>query len=131
MNVIIETMCIALDPGPYLKGQGPTGQLKVRICHARVRTITYLCIDGIPYNLVQMFSYLRRCAVTLTRVYTTKQTNCSGKGGRIRGQVFLSWVVLIKYIIVKSFKIIFGTNLLQHLYTYMLNMCNRTLKYIV
>ena len=79
MNVIIETMCIALDPGPYLKGQGPTGQLKVRVCHARVRTITYLCIDGIPYNLVQMFSYLRRCAVTLTRVYTSKL-----KGGYIR-----------------------------------------------
>ena len=77
MNVIIETMCIALDPGPYLKGQGPTGQLKVRVCHARVRTITYLCIDGIPYNLVQMFSYLRRCAVTLTGYILQSSRSCN------------------------------------------------------
>ena len=35
------------------KGQGS---------HARVCTITYVCIDGIPFNLVQMLSSLRRCA---------------------------------------------------------------------
>ena len=56
-------MCSDLDPGPYLKGQRHMG---------RVRAITYLCIDGIPYNLVQLFSYLRCCAVTLTRVQSTR-----------------------------------------------------------
>ena len=30
--------------------------------HARVRSITYICIDGLPSNLVQMLSLLRRCA---------------------------------------------------------------------
>jgi len=33
---------------------------------------TYLCIDGLAYDLVQMLSSLRRCAVTLTRVHTSK-----------------------------------------------------------
>jgi len=37
--------------------------------HARVRTITYLFIDGLPYNLVQM---LRLCAVILIWVHTSK-----------------------------------------------------------
>jgi len=37
-----------------------------------VRTITYVCIDGLPSNLVQMLSSLRRCAVTLTRIHTSK-----------------------------------------------------------
>ena len=31
--------------------------------HALVRTITDVCIDGLPYNLVQMVSSLRRYAV--------------------------------------------------------------------
>ena len=30
--------------------------------HARVRAITYVCIDGLPSNLVQMLSLLRRCS---------------------------------------------------------------------
>ena len=30
--------------------------------HACVRTIIYVCIDGLQYNLVQMLSSLRRCA---------------------------------------------------------------------
>ena len=29
---------------------------------ARVRAITYVCIDGLPSNLIQMLSLLRRCA---------------------------------------------------------------------
>jgi len=28
----------------------------------RVRSITYVCIDGLPSNLVQMLSLLRQCA---------------------------------------------------------------------
>jgi len=31
MNVLIETMCSDHDPGPYLKGHGHTGQLKIRV----------------------------------------------------------------------------------------------------
>ena len=38
----------------------------------RVRAITYVCIDGLPSNLVQMLSSLRRCAVTMTRIHTSK-----------------------------------------------------------
>jgi len=37
-----------------------------------VRDKTYVCIDGLPSNLVQMLSLLRRCAVTLTRIHTSK-----------------------------------------------------------
>ena len=38
----------------------------------RVQTITYLCIDWLPYYLVQMLSSLRRFAVTLTQVHTSR-----------------------------------------------------------
>jgi len=31
MNIFIETMYSDLDPSPYLKSQGHTGQLKVRV----------------------------------------------------------------------------------------------------
>ena len=34
----------------------------------RVLSITYLCIDALPYNLVQMFFSLRQIAVTLSWV---------------------------------------------------------------
>jgi len=37
----------------------------------RVRSITYIHVDGLPSNLVQMLSSLRRCAVTLTRIHTS------------------------------------------------------------
>ena len=40
--------------------------------HARVCAITYVCIDGLQSNLVQMLSSLRRCAVTVTRIHTSK-----------------------------------------------------------
>jgi len=40
--------------------------LKGHSTHARVRTITYVCIDRLPSNLVQMLSSLRPCALTLT-----------------------------------------------------------------
>ena len=56
-------MCSDRDSDPYLKGQGHTRHLKVRVHnHACVRTITYVYIDGLPSNLVQMLSLLRRCA---------------------------------------------------------------------
>jgi len=38
----------------------------------RVRAVTYICIDGLPFNLVQMLSSSRQCAVTLTRIHTSK-----------------------------------------------------------
>ena len=38
----------------------------------RVCSITYVCIDGLPSNLVQMLSSLGRCAVTITRIHTLK-----------------------------------------------------------
>ena len=38
----------------------------------RVHAITYICIDGLPSYLVQMLSWSRRCAVTLTRIHTSK-----------------------------------------------------------
>jgi len=37
-----------------------------------LKLITYLCIDGLPYDLVQMLSSLGQCAVTLTRTHTSK-----------------------------------------------------------
>ena len=58
MHVFIETMCSDLEPGPYLKGQYHTGQLKVRVHMLVPSVITYSCIDGIPYNLVQMLFFL-------------------------------------------------------------------------
>jgi len=36
-----------LDPIPYIKGQGHTRCLTVKSTHARVRAITYVCIDKI------------------------------------------------------------------------------------
>jgi len=38
----------------------------------RVPAITYLCIDWLPSNLVQMLSSLRRCALTLIWIHTSK-----------------------------------------------------------
>jgi len=38
----------------------------------RIIGITYLCIDGLPSNLVQILSSLRRCTVTLTHIHTSK-----------------------------------------------------------
>jgi len=50
-------MCSDLDPDIYLKGQGHTIHLST---NARVCAITYVCIDGLPSNLVQMLSSLRQ-----------------------------------------------------------------------
>jgi len=52
-------MCSDIDLDPCLKGQGHTRHLKVRQSkHAGVRTITYICIDGLPSDLVQMLTSL-------------------------------------------------------------------------
>ena len=37
----------------------------------RVRSITYVRIDGLLSNLVQMLSSLRPCALTLIRIHTS------------------------------------------------------------
>ena len=60
-----------LDPDQYLKGQGHTRHLNGYGTHAGVRAITYVWIDVLPSNVVQMLS-LSRCAVTLTRIHTLK-----------------------------------------------------------
>ena len=51
-----ETMCSDLDSDPYLKVQGHTRHLKIRLHNDFVCAITYVCIDGLPSNLVQMLS---------------------------------------------------------------------------
>ena len=60
--VLVETMCSDLDPDPYLKRSRSHETFKSQSTHARVRAITYICIDGLPSNLVQMLSSLKRCA---------------------------------------------------------------------
>ena len=70
--VFIETMCSDLDLCQYLKDQGHIRHLKVQSTHACVCSITFVCIDEIPNNLIQMLFSLRRCAVTLTCVNTLK-----------------------------------------------------------
>jgi len=55
-------MCSDLDSDPCLKGQCYTRHLTVRVHNALVCSITYICIFGLPSNLVQMLSLLRRCA---------------------------------------------------------------------
>jgi len=37
-----------------------------------VRAITYVCIDVLPSNLVQILSSLRWCSMTLIRIHTSK-----------------------------------------------------------
>ena len=67
--------------GDYRNALHPSVSLSVRqsvclsVCPSitfHVRAITYLCIDGLSSNLVQMLSSLRRCSVTVTRIHTTK-----------------------------------------------------------
>ena len=55
----------------------------------RVRFITYVRIDGLPSNLVQILSSLRQCAVTLTvciyqRSRSHKTFNCQSTHAHVR-----------------------------------------------
>ena len=61
-------MCRDLRPGSILQRSRSQDTFKGKSAHARVRAITNLCIDGLPYNLVQMLPLLRQCAVTLTHI---------------------------------------------------------------
>ena len=54
-------MCGDLDSCSYLNGQGHTIYLKVKSTHARVCSIAFLCIDGLQYNLVQIFLIETMC----------------------------------------------------------------------
>ena len=59
---------VIINPPPQ-SGEGYIGMhfVSPSICPSvafRVRSITYVCIDGLPSNLVQMLSSLRQCAVT-------------------------------------------------------------------
>jgi len=55
----------------HFVGQSVRPPVRPSVYTIRVRAITYLCICGLPYNLVCM-SLLRQCAVTLNRVHTSK-----------------------------------------------------------
>ena len=64
-------MCIDPDPDPYLNCQGHTWQLRSEykcLC-PRYNLLMYWWNT---IRLVHTFSYLRRCAVILTRLYTSK-----------------------------------------------------------
>ena len=71
-------------PWPWSKPQRSRSHktFKGQSTHTRVCAVTYIYIDGLPFYLVQMLSSLRRCAVTLTRIHTSKvkvtwyQTTC-------------------------------------------------------
>ena len=47
-------MCSDLDPDPDLNGQGHE-TFKGQSTHARVRAITYICIDGLPCAYIQEY----------------------------------------------------------------------------
>ena len=64
-------MCIDLDSDPYLKGQGHTRHLKVRV-HMLVLKLTYVCMDGLPSNLEQMLSPLKCDNIFITSVFSSK-----------------------------------------------------------
>ena len=69
---------IGSDVWPYLKRSRSHETFKGQSTYSRVRSIAYLCIDELPYNLVQMFSSFKPCAVTLTKIHTSKVTVNSG-----------------------------------------------------
>jgi len=57
MNIVFRDCQMLFNPPPKC-GEGIIGQSTL----AGVRAISYLCIDGLPSNLLQMLSSLRRCA---------------------------------------------------------------------
>ena len=54
--------CFPHWPGPIPHRSRSHDTFKVKSTHVRVRAITYVCINGLPSNLVQMLSLLRQCA---------------------------------------------------------------------
>ena len=63
----------ATEWGGDYRNARPSVSLSGRLSVAfRVRSITYVCIDGLPSNLLQMLSALRWCTVTLTRIHISK-----------------------------------------------------------
>ena len=73
----------------------------------RVRSITYVCIDGLPPNLVQMLSSLRRCAVSVTRIHTSKSRSHEA----FKGQSTHAHVCSITYVCID----VLPSNLVQML----------------
>ena len=67
MNIVFRDCQMLFNPPPKC-GEGIIGQSTL----AGVRAISYLCIDGLPSNLLQMLSSMRRCAMTLTWIHTSK-----------------------------------------------------------
>lgn len=63
-------MCMNLEIGSYLPGQGHRRRFKVGIdclcTHGRVRAVTFLFTYGLPNNFAQIMSLLSCHAVTLT-----------------------------------------------------------------
>jgi len=47
--------------------------------HAHVSTITYVCIERLPFNLVQMLSSLRPCGQVQRTSQVKRKTKCSKK----------------------------------------------------
>jgi len=69
-------------PGSIPQRSSSHKTFKGQSTHACVCAITYICMDGLPSNLLQMLSSLRWCAVTLTQIHTSNvkvtqdQTTC-------------------------------------------------------
>ena len=76
MNYIRSCITLFINPptewgGHYKNALCPSVSLFVHNI-SWSRAVTYVCIDGLPSNLVQMLSSLRQCAVTVTRIHTSK-----------------------------------------------------------
>ena len=48
-------MCNDLDLDPYMKRSLSHNTFKGQSTHARVRAITYICIDGLPCAYIQKY----------------------------------------------------------------------------
>lgn len=54
-----ETVCDAQDPGPYLKGQGYSGELNIKQYKCLARAITSTSIKGLYNTLAHLFTMMR------------------------------------------------------------------------
>ena len=83
--------CLFFNPPPR-SGEGIIGIhfYRASVCPSvsfRVSFITYVCIDGLPSNLVQMLTSLRQCAVILTRINTRSKSHKNFKGQSTHARV--------------------------------------------
>jgi len=59
MTYPYETMCSDLDPGPYIKGQGHTGEFNVRVHMLVSRYKPYLALKLVHDTVKSFFSRLK------------------------------------------------------------------------